>query len=284
MAITKVKLAVFDVDGTIATRSVIGPEIVAGFKHLHDLGYITTISTGRGYSRVRDVFGDRFEQLISEDALIILEHGTKIVDRSGNIVFAENFDPSEMEEVIEFIRANIELVKLIWYYPKGSASRMKVWCYDERELEEELASRGNYADVFSSSFGKLRELLLEDSLSNVSVRMRSHVKVHNLKLSLTHSPINLVFQDGNLEFLKNNANKGLAVQYLLHHYQLKAADLLVAGNAINDVEMLDSDAAFRVVVGPEHEREPVMARLSDPEHTLTMQTPEDLGLWLQGLT
>ena len=275
------KLAIFDIDGTIAQDGEIPREIVAGITHLQTLGFITTISTGRGYVRMREAFGDLFETLISPNALIIMEHGTKIVRRDGHIEFAEYLTDGDIGHIMDFIRANIEIVKLVWFNGNDPKELVRVWIYDARDLENERQKRGHYAEVTHTSLGKLRELLLAGQYSNVTARLRDHVHVHNLKLALTHSPISLVFIDGNMEFIRNNANKGLAVRYLLNKYRINVADLMVAGNAINDVEMLDIGATHRIVVGLPHSREAVVARLSDRDHLTLIDSPQDFGLWMQ---
>ena len=276
----KHKLAIFDIDGTIAKAGQIPPEVVAGIKHLQDIGYTTTVSSGRGYVRVLELFGDLFEKLISPDALIITEHGTKIVNRDGKIEFAEYLAEDDIGHVMDFIRANIEIIKLVWFN-SNATDKLKVWVYDEKDVSAEREKRGGYADVEHGSLGQLSKDLLAQRLSNISARLHDHVKVQNLKLALSHTPLSLVFLDGNMEFIRNNANKGLAVEYLLKRHGLSVKDLMVAGNAINDVEMLDIDAAYRVVVGEPVNREPVIARLSDTETLTLVESPQAFGRWMQ---
>jgi len=276
----KPKLAIFDVDGTIAHKGVIPPSVIDGFKHLHHEGYMTTVSTGRGYIRLREMLGDLFETIISSEALIILEHGTKIVNREGKIVFGEFFSTSEIDHVADFTRANIGLFKLAWYNPSDISKKIPVWCADERDLQAEIEKRGHYADVFTCSIGELEELLLAEQLTNVTLRLKDFVKVENLKLAFTRTETNVIFQDGNMEFIKNNTNKGLAVEYLARKLHIKTGDVLIAGNAINDVEMLNVDAGIAILVSKGEDRVTVLSYLSQPEKIITLDTPDDLGKYL----
>ena len=84
-----------------------------------------------------------------------------------------------------------------------------------------------------------------------------------------------------MELIRNNANKRLVVNYLLNKYQLSVDDLMVAGNAVNDVEMLDIGAAHRIVVGFPESREAVVARLSGRDQLTLIESPRDFGLWMQ---
>jgi len=53
----KTKLALFDIDGTIAEKGVVPKSVIEGIEHLHKKGYITTVSTGRGYTRLKEALG-----------------------------------------------------------------------------------------------------------------------------------------------------------------------------------------------------------------------------------
>ena len=277
------RLAIFDVDGTIATREVVPPNVLAGMKHLHARGCLTTVSTGRGYVRLKGMLGDDFDTVISPEALLILEHGTKITNRDGQVVFGEFFTANEIDHVVDFARANIGLFKLIWFNPEDVRQKAQVWCQDERDLEDEIKKRGHYANVFTSPLGALKELLLQQHLTNITLKLQDYVKVENLKLAFTRTETNVIFQDGNMEFIKNNMNKGLAVRYVARELKVQPADILTAGNAINDIEMLDAGSGTTVLVGNSETRETILSYLSNPHEVITVDSPADLGQLLATL-
>ncbi|TAH32473.1 HAD family phosphatase [Candidatus Saccharibacteria bacterium] len=278
------KLAIFDIDGTIARKGVVLPEAVEGFKHLHELGCLTTVSTGRGYRRLRDVLGKDFGTIVSEDTPIIVEHGTKIVNQDGSLVFGEFFSETEIEHIVDFIRANIELFKFAWINPNDVTKKGQVWCTEQVYVQPETENRGHFANVFHAPLGEFRALLLAEPLSCVTMRLKDHVKVENLKLKLTKTDTHLIFQDGNMEFVKANINKGLAVLYTAKTVGFATEDILVAGNAINDIEMLDLGVGTSILVSPPDERSAILAYLSSPESIVTVSTPEDLGKYLSSLS
>ena len=111
------KLAIFDIDGTIASNSIISPEVKKGFTNLHNKGCKTSLSTGNGFVKTKLIFGDDFEKLISQDSLIIVEHGTKIVNPKGDLIFGDFFNESEIDHIIDFLRANLSLFRLVWFNP-----------------------------------------------------------------------------------------------------------------------------------------------------------------------
>lgn len=277
------KLAIFDFDGTIAKHAKISKQIPEGFQHLQQQGCITTISTGRSYVRLKDLLGDQFEKLISPNALIMLEHGTKIVKRDGTLVFGEFFSDAEIEHIVDFLRSNISIFKFVAFSPVDVHQKVQIWCAEENTIREESDYRGRYAELFTCPIGELKTKLLDEKLTSISLKLQDHIQVENLKLTLTKTETNLMFQDGNMEFLKSNINKGLSVLYVLRELGIKRDDLLLAGNAINDVEMLDMDAAMSILVGPEDYRKSILEYMSEPERIIGIDSPEELGKLLQTL-
>lgn len=274
------RLAVFDVDGTIAQNGKISPSIIDGMNNLHSKGCLTTISTGRGYIRLKEALGEHFNKIISPDALLILEHGTKIVKSNGEIVFGEFFNEREINHVIDFTRSNMDLYKLLWFNPINVNEKVQVWCSDEKDLEFECNKRGHYADVFTCSIGELEEILLKHKLTNITLKLKDYVKVENLKLSFTRTDTNVIFQDGNMEFIKNNINKGLALEYVANKLNVLNEDLLVAGNAINDVEMLDIESGITLIIGPQEIRSTIISYLSKKDKLYELDSTSDLGDFL----
>lgn len=277
------KLAVFDVDGTIAVHGKVPDSVLQGIRHLHEQGWLTTVSTGRGYIRLKETLGEAFNTIISSEALLVVEHGTKIVDSSGRTIFGADFNEQEIQHIIDFTRANIGLVKLAWFNPSDATAKIPVWCADERDVQAETEKRGHYAQVFTASLSELQALLLQHRPTNVTLKLKDYVKVENLKLAFTRTETNVIFQDGNMEFVKNNTNKALAIQYIVDRLGINTAGLLVAGNAINDVEMLDVDCGYTLLVGPEEMRQMIRSYLSKTDGIHELNTPAELGTYLMGL-
>jgi len=277
------KLAIFDVDGTIAINGAIPQSIIAGIEHIQSIGYATTISTGRGYLKAKESLAAQFDTIISPSALMILEHGTKICDRAGQVIYADYFSETEIQHVLEFTRANIEMVRIMWFNRPDPNEKVQIWCYNPNNLAEEKTKRGHYAEVFSCPFEELRQELLAKPLSSVGTKLNDFVKVENLKLHFTRTDTNLLFQDGNMEFVQNTSSKASAILYIEKAYDVELATLIIAGNAINDVEMLNLPASKRILVGNVTDRATVFPYLVNQEEVITVESPEDLGLFLQNI-
>lgn len=275
------RLAVFDVDGTIADKGSVPMSVLEGIKHLRSKGYITTVSTGRGYIRLKEMLGNNFKGIVSDEALLILEHGTKIVNFKGEVVFGEFFNERELDHIVDFTRANLDLYKLVWFNPEDVNQKVQVWCINENDIDEEVKKRGHYANVFYCSIGEFEDILLKQHITNVTLKLKEYVKVENLKLTFTRTDTNVIFQDGNMEFVKSNINKGLAVDYVAKQLNIASEHILVAGNAINDIEMLDIDSGLTLLVSTEPVRSDILSYLSSPEKVKNIDSPHELGEYLK---
>lgn len=280
---TKPKIAVFDIDGTIALNGKVLPEMVQAFTHLQKTGWITTICTGRGYPRAKAALGDLFETIVSPDALLLLEHGTKVNQLDGTVLYGAYFSEDEINHVHDFIRSNAEMVRFVWFNPPTQERKVQVWCKDASDISDLEAERGSYSDVYSTSFGNLRERLHAQPLSSLSIKLMPHIQVHGLKLNFTRTPIKVTFQDGNMDFTKTNTNKALSIDYFLKHHGGSHERLLVAGNSTNDVDMLNMPAAHRILVGDDAETDTIMGYLYEHESVTRLKNPQALAGYLQTL-
>jgi hydroxymethylpyrimidine pyrophosphatase-like HAD family hydrolase len=86
-----------------------------------------------------------------------------------------------------------------------------------------------------------------------------------------------------MEFIRSSVDKAIAVAYLLKEYGLEESSLLLAGNAINDVEMLNVEANKRILVGSGDLSDTVLSYLDKQEEVIRLNTPSDLGNYLGSL-
>ena len=244
---------------------------------------MTTVSTGRSYLRARQVLGEAFEEIVAPDVLMIVEHGTKIVDRNGTVIYADYFKPNELDHIVDFSRANESIISLMWFVSPDPEAKMQIWCKNENDVPAVAKERGAYAEVFHCAYDGLRRRLSAYALSNISAKLEKFVLVENLKLHFTRSEIDIIFQDNMLEYVRNIASKSKAIQYVAAHHGAKTGDMLLAGNAINDIDMLNLPADTCILVGSDQDADGVIGYLTKPEMIVRVQTPEDLGLYLQKL-
>lgn len=280
------QLAVFDIDGTLTEphNTTIFQEVIDGLRHLHSKGVITTVCTGRPFVRMREALGEHYETIISDNAMIPVEHGAKIVDKYGRVIVESAFDNDDIEKFIEFTGLNLDLVYFLAFNPGDVSRKTQIWCPDPGEIESIREKRGWYADIFEGSLLDVKERLYSQPISNVTIKMHSHIRVENLKLEFTGGSIKSVFQDGQIEYMKSKVNKARAIHYVRKHFGVLEGHILVAGNAINDVDMLNMEAGHRILVGKEGpERDTVTGYLYGHDYIKFLDTPQDLGHYLQSL-
>jgi len=278
------QLAVFDIDGTITAphSSSIPQEILDGFAHLRHHGVITTICTGRPFVRMKEALGEYYDHIIDDKALISVEHGAKIVDKWGNVVVESEFTDKDIDKLVEFTGLNLDMVQFLAYNPADLSQKTQIWCPEPSDVEKAQEKRGWYADVFSGSLIDVKEKLYATSVSNVTLKLKDFIHVENLKLEFTGGSIKAVFQDGALEYMKSKVSKARAITYMCKHLGIYEHNILVAGNAINDVNMLNMEAKYRILVGPEgRDRDTILGYLYGHDLITYMNTPEDLGRFLQ---
>ena len=280
------QMAVFDIDGTITAphSSSIPDEVIKGFEHLRQHGVITTISTGRPYVRMKEALGEHFDNIIDDKALISVEHGAKIVDKWGNVVVESEFTDKDIDKLTEFTGLNIDMVQFMAFYPADLSRKAQIWCPEPSDVEKVREVRGHYADVYAGSLIDVRENLKNQPISSVSIKLKSFIHVENLKIEFTGGSIKAVFQDGALDYMKSKVSKARAISYMCKYFGIYEHNILVAGNAMNDVAMLNMETKYRVLVGPEgKERETILGYVYAPDLLTYLDTPDDLGRFLQSL-
>lgn len=282
---SKPQLAVFDIDGTLTLpkSKTIPKQVIDGLLHLRKLGVITTICTGRPYIRMKDFLGDYFDQIIDDKALIAVEHGAKIVDKQGNLVTESVFAEADIEKLVEFTGLNIDMVKFLAFNPADINEKTKIWCPEPNDIEAMRRERGWYADVLdATSLIDVEEMLKESPVSNVTLKLKDFIHVENLKLEFTGGSIKAIFQDGALEYMKTEVNKARAIEYMCRYFGVYEHHVLVAGNAINDVDMLNMEAQHRILVGPDGpERHTILGYVYAPDLLTYLETPVELGEFLK---
>ncbi len=124
----KINLGIFDIDGTIRIHDKIPREIIKGFNSLWESGVITTVATGRGYVRVREILGNSFQKIISQNAPIGVENGGRILNTNGDTNI--HYFPLTEEEVrSSLLLMNEKNIKFIVYYPENVLQKPVLWTH-----------------------------------------------------------------------------------------------------------------------------------------------------------
>jgi hypothetical protein len=80
------------------------------------------------------------------------------------------------------------------------------------------------------------------------------------------------------------SDKAKAIGYLETFHEVRVSDMLIAGNGINDVDMLNLDGGRRILVGTDEQAANVMGHIQNHESIIRIESPAALGEYLQTLS
>ena len=86
-----------------------------------------------------------------------------------------------------------------------------------------------------------------------------------------------------MQIVGNLSDKSKAIEYLEKFHEVEVKDMLIAGNAINDVDMLNLKAGKRILVGNDEFTPIVLGHLKNVDEVIRVDSPEKLGEYLQKL-
>jgi Cof subfamily protein (haloacid dehalogenase superfamily) len=232
----KVKLIVFDMDGTLLTREGKVPEnIVNSIKTLKNLGIYVTLASARVYTSMI-----KYAKLLDIDIPLISLDGALIKDKDGNIVLHQApLKPLDVRKAIRMAEQNLVQVGLchqdeIFYNEDSSTLPM---------ILEKPGAKYTEVDNFENYVKDTLEIVcISDNkkiLESIARRLRfpfSFGNTVNIYRSRFYQQINY------LECRKSSSSKGKALKKLLKYFKLKEINALVAGDWYNDITLFNTDA------------------------------------------
>lgn len=247
----KIKLGIFDIDGTIRIKEKIPREIVKGFNSLWESGVITTVATGRGYVRVREILGNFFPKIISQGAPIGVENGGRILNNKGDVNI--HYFPLTEEEIrSSLLLMNEKNIKFIVYYPENVLQKPVLWTHSNDVASEVYPRYSYFSDIVVSSKSDIERKMKKDKPCMITIKPKSldlfrdlisqkfagDVESGSVSLNSTEVTIN-----------RSGITKAMTVKTIAEYYQKPLEEVLVAGNDQNDYPMLSLPVGKRFIVG-----------------------------------
>ena len=238
MRLNGVKLAVFDVDGTILDDDHRLPGgVLRGLQGMIGRGIKVALATGRTLAMVRE-----FAEAIDPEMPLILLNGAWIHDlKSGEDWLAMNLEAATARRVVSLLKEwNYEVI-----VQKGvpEAHFFYYDSFDENNQERCSRIRRNafrcrrVEDIFSV----LKDDPGEITVLDTDVRVRRCIemlKKENLDCKLTYSTSPFAKDYSWLEILNPRANKGYALEVMAGKLGIERENVLAAGDNYNDIEMI----------------------------------------------
>lgn len=239
MKLNGVKLAVFDVDGTILEDDHLLPdEILIGLKNLIDKGIIVALATGRTLVMVQDI-----AVKINPAMPLILLNGAWIHDlRGGEDWLALNLDVTIARKIVALLKAwNYEVI-----VQKGIPEAHFFYYDSFNEENQERCSRIIRNSFRCRQVDDIYAVLTEDpgeiTVLDTDERVKHCIDMlrkQNLKCKLTYSTSPFAKGYSWLEILNPRADKGYALEILAGKLGVERAEVLAAGDNYNDIEMIE---------------------------------------------
>jgi len=219
-----VRLAAFDMDGTLLLPDhQLGQQTLQSLHALHARGINLALATGRHLLEMHIL-----REKMQLPAWLITGNGTRVHDRQGNLIFAQDLPPAVAETVIHSHWDTSATLHVFndcgWFTDRPDpallvAHQMSGFHYQLCDLKT-LPAHQVTKVCFIDRHSRLCQLKtkLDDALGQ-----QAHIC-----FSATEC----------LEVLPRNCNKGSALALLCEHLSLTLAECMAFGDAMNDREML----------------------------------------------
>lgn len=266
--IKETRLGVFDIDGTISTDEIIPSEVLKGFEEMWHSGVTTTVMTGKRYVRVRESLGANFGRIISPNAPVAVENAGRITDHDGtNNLY---FFPLAKEEIITALLALREQeVRLVMYSPEDTRRKPLLWVPPQEKVDEMASRFGHYAEIIVGTKTDLEKRMQQDKPCMITFNPYDISFINEL----LSQKLNAFANEGLIAINAEKAGKGSGVNALGEHFGYNPEEIMVAGNGLNDLPMLNLAGINRIVVGSD-----ITGFVTTPY--TQVDNPRELGTWL----
>jgi hydroxymethylpyrimidine pyrophosphatase-like HAD family hydrolase len=261
VARTIVGVLALDLDGTMVDGQELVPaSTLDALAMAREHGFIPTIITGRGLPRLHTALSETALRVFGTQALVGVEHGTRLVSLDGLRQVHHLELPAE--RVNSFLHElPMELVTFVAYHPHDKPLWSVVWTphHDVRErLRQDFAS----ADIHEGSFPEFVAGATADRPGMIVARMSSRVP--------PGSP-DVISAGTNLTLISTRDAKGVALRRICELSGVRLEESIAAGNDEADAAMLRLiPRQRRIVVGADQALAvPDYAgaiRVHDPDH------------------
>ena len=230
---SKIKLCVFDLDGTLLTsEKIISKESIKAINSLKDNNILYTIATGR-----LDILARQYLRQINSNLPIISCNGSLIRDFSNKIYHIEILDFEIVKNIFNYFSSlNLHFI----FYTENSIlctknhPRIKLMeNYNKSALTEDKIE----IEILSDNIEEYKNLKFLKALAHIEDRG----KLLNIQESLNNDFKNLSIVSSDkelLDIMPSGMNKGYALSILCKILNVAPNEVCVFGDNFNDLEMI----------------------------------------------
>jgi len=240
----KLRLGIFDVNGTLRERDQpIQISTLDGINNIHSRGMRTTVVSGRGYRRLAVLLGNQLNEITSPGLPMGVEYGGRIISRDGKK--NEDYSPIPEDALINIL-GDPENIHFAVYFPEVPTADAVLWTPPTNkanvpELEDKY---GYFAKVTTDPFATFMQRLIDERPCMVAIKTRDpqyyvHFPFQNIT-AIENSPDT---------FAIVSSNKGQAVRIISQLTDIPLEEILIIGNDVADIPMLNLPARKKLIVG-----------------------------------
>ena len=250
MNLSNIKMVVSDMDGTLLnSKHEVSPLFLKLHDQLHKRGIRFVAASGRQYPSMIVKLTE-----IGEKMSFIAENGALIVENE-EIIHAQELQIHIVKEVLNTLKSYPEIEPVVCcanqaYTPSKNPKFIQI-------LEEYYSSHQTIKDIKEIPYNPLKVALYHpiSGEHNIYPAVKEYDKELQIKIS----------GDYWVDLSHKEANKGVALQKLLDHYNIDRSEILVFGDYLNDIEMLRM-TPNSVAMGNAHPEIKAMATLVTESH------------------
>jgi HAD superfamily hydrolase (TIGR01484 family) len=265
----RLSIGIVDINGTIHTNQEgVSKSVVESFKYLWTKGITTTIVTGRGFRRSRELLGESGDKIITRIMPISVENGGRLITQEGKNIKYYPLTPSEIKSILDVVQTQTDKIDFIGYYPQNPNDKAVVWSQNCDPTNEFSKRHGNFFEITKLTLPELTQRIEQDKPCMLIV------KLNTPKIKDLFYGTNMVVNETELNFLSAGINKGTGVKDISELMDVPLSRVFVAGNDHNDYPMMRLDVGKKFFVGDNTEG------LKNIADIVNLCTPNDLGNYL----
>jgi hydroxymethylpyrimidine pyrophosphatase-like HAD family hydrolase len=268
--VSEISIGIFDINGTIQDREGVPKQITEAFKEMGRRGLRTTVATGRGVVRAKELLGEALPTVVSPGMPISVENGGRLSTLDGKNLIYHTLSSDVQTSTLDVLSTQKSDVEFAAYYPRDSRRGISLWTPTGNVPASFTKRHGDFGELHTDTVADLGKRMLDDEACMLIVKPR------DIALATAFAGANVEINEGELNILNGGINKGRGVLDIAEFTGTPLNQVMVAGNDHNDVSMLELSVGRKLFVGDNE------VNLVD-ERIIQLATPYLLGRYLKKL-
>lgn len=266
--VQEISVGIFDINGTIQDKEGVPEQVSDAFRAMGHSGLRTTIATGRGINRAKELLGDTLPLVVSPGMPLSVENGGRLTTRDGANITYHTLSGDVQTNALDILQAEQGEVEFAAYYPRDNKRGIVLWSPNGDVPDSFIQRHGMFGELHSDSILDLAKRIKDDEACMLIIKPR------DIAMATAFRDANVEINEGELNVLNHGVNKGQGVLDIAEFTGMPLDALMVAGNDHNDVSMLSLPVGRKFFVGDNE------INLHD-EKIIRVSTPVLLGDFLK---